>query len=196
MPDDSGIYKGFRTIKAKSSADWRQWLAENHKSQRGVWLIIYHKASNIQSVSYDESVDQALCFGWVDSKPNKRNQHSYYQYFSRRKPSSNWSRVNKEKVQKLLSENLMSEAGLKMVELAKETGTWDALNDVENLVIPDDMLKSFQEYVHALPNWDKFPRSVKRGILEWIFNAKRPETRRERIRKAVSLAEKNERALF
>jgi uncharacterized protein YdeI (YjbR/CyaY-like superfamily) len=179
---------------ANDTAAWRKWLAENHDEQQFIWLIIYKKASEIPSVYIGEAIDEALCFGWVDSKVNKRNSESYYTYFSKRNPKSNWSRVNKEKIDRLQKAGKMETAGLKMIEIAKATGTWTALDDVENLVIPDDLDKAFDEYPNARKHFEDFPRSVKRAILEWIFNAKRLPTRAKRIQETASLAEKNERA--
>lgn len=143
---------------------------------------------------YPEAVDEALCFGWVDSKPNKRDHQSYYQYFAKRNPKSNWSRVNKQKVERLLQEGRMAPPGIAMIERAKENGTWTALDDVENLLIPVDLQAEFDLNAVALKNWKEFPRSVKRGILEWIFNAKRSNTRQKRIKETVTLAARNERA--
>lgn len=186
---------GVTTTYATSPEDWRNWLARNHQQQQSVWLIIYKKDCAVPSVTYSEAVDEALCFGWIDSKPNKRDADSYYQYFSARKPTSNWSRVNKEKIARLEAAGKLAPAGEKMVRLAKESGSWDALNEVEDLIIPTDMLAVFGQYpAAARQNWEAFPRSVKRGILEWIFNAKRPPTRAKRIDQTVSMAAKNERA--
>ncbi len=185
---------GVPTFHAKNGAAWRKWLEENHAQTSSVWLIIYRKGSAIPSVYYDEAVDEALCFGWVDSKPNKRDDESYYQFFSRRNPKSNWSRVNKNKVAKLIAENRMAPAGLKMVETAQQSGTWTALDEVENLVVPPDLQKAFDENSAAFDHWNAFPPSARRGILEWIFNAKRPETRAKRIAQTATMAAQGLRA--
>ncbi|WP_373511335.1 YdeI family protein [Persicitalea sp.] len=185
---------GVGTFFARSAAEWRAWLAENHATAQSVWLIIYKKASDIPSVYYPEAVDEALCFGWIDSKGNKRNAESYFQFFSKRNPKSNWSGVNKRKIKKLLKENRMAHAGLEMVEIAKKSGTWDALNDVENGIVPEDLMNAFEKYPQAAKHFDAFPKSVKRGILEWIFNAKRPATRQKRIEETAALAAENNRA--
>jgi uncharacterized protein YdeI (YjbR/CyaY-like superfamily) len=185
---------GIGTFHAQSSAEWRNWLEENHQSEKSVWLIIYRKDSQVPSVYYPEAVDEALCFGWIDSKPNKRDDASYYQFFSKRNPKSNWSKVNKEKVEKLMAQKLMTAAGLKMIELAKHTGTWTALDDVENLTLPNDLQAAFDHNNIAFEYWDKFSRSSKRGILEWILNAKKPETRQKRIDETVRLASENIKA--
>ncbi len=192
--DQLELKNGVKCYQAPSRADWRAWLSQNHESEKSVWLIIYKKESGVPSVYYPEAVDEALCFGWVDSKPNKRDDKSYYQFFAKRNPKSNWSRVNKEKVELLLKENLMAPAGLKMIELAKESGTWNALDDVENLILPSDLQAVFDQNSSAYEHWGKFPRSSKRGILEWIFNAKRKETRAKRIEETVRLASENLRA--
>lgn len=179
---------------AKDQQAWRQWLADNHDTADAVWLIIYKKESSTPSVYYPEAVDEAMCFGWVDSKPNKRDEESYYQYFSKRNPKSNWSRVNKEKVARLNKAGKMASAGLAMVEQAKASGTWDALNEVENLIVPDDLQKALKAVPNANTNFAAFPPSTRRGILEWIFNAKRAETRKKRINETAQLAGKNIRA--
>ena len=185
---------GVEAIEAKNAGQWRSWLEANHASKKSVWLIIYRKESAIPSVYYNEAVDEALCYGWIDSKPNKRDDESYYQFFSKRNPKSNWSKVNKSKVERLLKAGKMSKAGKAMIRLAKETGTWSALDQVENLINPEDLQNAFDKNKKAYENWSTFPPSVRRGILEWIFNAKRPETRQKRILETVSLAEENIRA--
>lgn len=187
-------YNGVKTFYAESKTAWRNWLIENHQNESKLWLIIYKKDSGIPSITYDQAVDEALCFGWVDSSINKRDDESFYQYFAKRNPKSNWSRVNKLKVEKLISEGLMSDTGLKMIELAKLTGTWTALDDVENLISPPDLQEALDQNPSAQEYYNLFPRSVKRGILEWLMNAKQAETRLKRITEIVSKAERNERA--
>ncbi|MBC8034108.1 MAG: YdeI/OmpD-associated family protein [Chitinophagaceae bacterium] len=190
------LRNGVKTFYAKSAKHWRAWLAKNHQVEASVWLIIYKKESGVATVYYPEAVDEALCFGWIDSKPNKRDDTSYFQFFSKRKPKSNWSKVNKQKVERLLAEGRMAPAGLEMVELAKRTGTWNALNEVEDTVMPPDLKAAFAKDKVASANWNKFPRSSRRGILEWILNAKRPETRNKRIEETVRLAAENIRANY
>jgi uncharacterized protein YdeI (YjbR/CyaY-like superfamily) len=186
--------KGIKTFHAKTRSAWRKWLEKNSRSVKSVWLIIYHKGNKTPSVYYPKAVDEALCFGWVDSKPNKRDHESYYQFFSKRNPKSKWSKINKEKVERLIAEGLMTPAGMEMVTLAKELGTWDALTTVDNLEEPDDLKKVFLKNKTGYKNWQAFPPSTKRGILGWILNAKRSETRSKRIEETVSLAAKNIRA--
>jgi uncharacterized protein YdeI (YjbR/CyaY-like superfamily) len=187
-------YKDIPTFHAKSQAEWRKWLEKNHTIEKAVWLIIYKKESGIPTVYYPEAVDEALCFGWIDSKPNKRDEKSYYQFFSQRKPKSNWSKVNKEKVKRLMTENKMAPAGLAMIELAKKTGTWTALDKISALEMPITLKEVFEKNKKARTNFDAFPPSTKRGIYEWIINAKTAATQEKRILETVTLAAKNIRA--
>ena len=185
---------GVKTFYAKTQKDWRKWLEKNHRSEKAVWLIFYKKGSGIQSTNYAEALEEALCFGWIDSKANKRDDESYYQYFAKRKPESNWSKVNKDKVAKLIEKGLMTPAGFESVETAKQNGKWSALDEVEELIIPSELKLLFDKNKKAIANWDKFSRSVKRAILLWISNAKRPETRKKRINETVELASNNIKA--
>jgi uncharacterized protein YdeI (YjbR/CyaY-like superfamily) len=182
------------TFYAKSQMEWRDWLQKNHLLKESIWLIIYKKETDIPSVYYPEAVDEALCFGWIDSLPNKRDEKSYYQFFSKRKLKSNWSKVNKLKIEKLIRQNKMMPQGIKMVEYAKKNDTWDALNKVDILLIPNEMAVLFESNQTAKRNFDNFPPSIKRGILEWIYNAKQDATRLKRITETVSLAAQNIRA--
>jgi uncharacterized protein YdeI (YjbR/CyaY-like superfamily) len=194
LPNIEPDYKGVHTCYVADQLAWRNWLAENHQTAKNVWLVIFRKNGPIPSVIYDEAVDEALCFGWIDSSIAKRDAESYYQFFARRNPKSNWSRVNKLKIEKLIANGRMAPAGLAMVELAIKTGTWDALNDVEDLIIPLDLQNALAENPTAETNYNQFPRSAKRGILEWLLNAKQPTTRQKRIAEIVGKAEINQRA--
>ena len=188
------IYAGIKTFYAKNRKTWRSWLEKNNDKEKSVWLIIYRKDTAKKSVNYAEAVEEALCFGWIDSKANKRDEESFYQFFTRRNLKSNWSRVNKERVAKLIDDRLMTSRGLETIELAKRNGTWTALDKIENLELPIDLKKALKQSAEAAKYFDAFPRSVKKGILEWIQNAKKEETREKRIKETVSLALKNIRA--
>jgi len=188
------IYAGIKTFYAKNRKTWRSWLEKNNVKEKSVWLIIYRKDTAKKSVNYAEAVEEALCFGWIDSKANKRDEESFYQFFTRRNLKSNWSRVNKERVAKLIDDRLMTSRGLETIELAKRSGTWTALDKIENLELPIDLKKALKQSAEAAKYFDAFPRSVKKGILEWIQNAKKEETREKRIKETVSLALKNIRA--
>jgi uncharacterized protein YdeI (YjbR/CyaY-like superfamily) len=181
-------------VHPKSRKQWRTWLERNHLKSPGVWLVTYKKETGKPRIDYAEAVEELLCFGWVDSKASKLDDERSMLLCTPRKPKSAWSRPNKERVARLTAEGLMAPRGVELVELAKRTGTWDALNDVEALVEPEDLKARLDTSRAARTNWDAFPRSVKRGILEWILNAKRPETRQKRIEETVSQAAKNLRA--
>ncbi|TDH24256.1 hypothetical protein EXU57_15710 [Segetibacter sp. 3557_3] len=187
-------YKNIQAVHAPTRKQWREWLVKNHDTENSVWLIIYHKASGTPSVYYAEAVEEALCFGWVDSKGNKRDSESSYLYFARRKPRSNWSKPNRERVERLISEGLMTPAGQKMIDLAKATGTWQALVQIDNLVIPEDLRQAFDQNPVAYQHFMGFSDSAKRMMLEWVLNAKKPETRQNRIFEIVNKAAQNIKA--
>jgi uncharacterized protein YdeI (YjbR/CyaY-like superfamily) len=169
-------------------------LERHHTRSEGVWLISYKKASGKPRFEYEEAVEEALCFGWIDSKPNKLDNERSMLWFAPRKPGSGWSRPNKRRVEKLIRAGRMAPAGLARVESAKQDGSWSALDAIEALEIPPDLARAFATRRAARRYFDAFPRSVKRGILEWIANAKRPETRARRVEETVGLAAKNIRA--
>jgi uncharacterized protein YdeI (YjbR/CyaY-like superfamily) len=179
---------------AKDRDAWRKWLQKNHDRERFVWLIIHHKKSDTPSVYYDEAVEEALCFGWIDSKPNKRDAESFYLYFAKRNPKSKWSKINKDRVERMIKAKRMHRSGLQMIRIAKENNTWTALDEVDKLVVPPDMKRAFSKDAQAKANFENFPPSTRRGILEWILSAKKEETRKKRIDETVTLASKNIRA--
>lgn len=182
------------SIHPKTRGAWRAWLEKNHARSEGVWLITFKKATGKPRVEYAEAVEEALCFGWVDSKPSKLDEERSMLYFAPRKKGSGWSKPNKERIERMIAEGRMRPAGLEKIEAAKKDGTWTKLDAVEELTIPPDLRKALKANGKALVNWDAFPRSVKRGILEWIVNAKRPETRAKRVEETASLAAENKRA--
>lgn len=182
------------SIHAHTTADWRAWLAANHTRAEGVWLITWKKTAGKPTISYEESVEEALCFGWVDSKGNKLDDERTMLWFAPRKAGSGWSRPNKARVERLIAQGRMTPAGLAKIEAAKADGSWVLLDAVENLEVPDDLAAEFDNYPAARANFDAFPRSARRGILEWIVQAKRPETRAKRIAETARLAQENERA--
>lgn len=179
---------------AENRATWRQWLTENHDRVTGVWLIYNKKGSGQPHLPYDEAVEEALCFGWVDSKPGKVDAVRSRLYFAPRKPGSGWSAPNKARIERLTAAGLMMPAGLDKVAAAQADGSWSMLDGVEALEIPSDLLAALRQYPQAEVYFNGFPRSVKRGILEWILQAKRPETRAKRIAETAQLASQNQRA--
>jgi len=182
------------SIHPKTRLEWRQWLEQHHTRREGIWLISYKKATGKPRLEYDEAVEEALCFGWIDSKPNKLDAERSMLWFAPRKPGTNWSKINQDRVEKLIAAGLMAPAGLAKVEAAQNDGSWYALDAVEALQIPPDLAAALAAFPNAARNFDAFPRSVKRGILEWISIAKRPETRTMRIQETARLADQNIRA--
>jgi uncharacterized protein YdeI (YjbR/CyaY-like superfamily) len=181
-----------QTISPASRAEWRTWLAAYHATSGSIWLVLPKKGSGLAGAAYPEAVDEALCFGWVDSLPRKLDETRSLILMSPRKPRSNWSAVNKAKVARMIEAGLMTSAGLAAVDAAKANGAWDALEAVEALETPADLAVAFTPQARAL--WDAFPRSARRGILEWILNARTPETRARRIAETADKAGRNERA--
>jgi uncharacterized protein YdeI (YjbR/CyaY-like superfamily) len=181
------------TYYAKNRMEWHDWLRKNYSTSPGVWLIYYKKTSGKPTVSYEEAVEEALSFGWIDSKANTLDEERYIQIFTPRKPGSNWSKINKQRVKKLIEQGLMNSAGIEKIEAAKKDGSWNFLDDVENLVIPLDLKQALGSNMAAKTNFETFSDSVKKQILYWIKSAKREATRKNRIEKTVKLAAQNEK---
>jgi uncharacterized protein YdeI (YjbR/CyaY-like superfamily) len=175
-------------------AEWRAWLEQNHTRPNGVWMISYKKAVGKPYVTYDEAVEEALCFGWIDSKGNKLDDERTMLWFTPRKPRTGWSKPNKERVVRLLAAGLMAEAGQAKIDAAQRDGSWSALDAVEALEIPPDLAAALATYESAQTHFEAFPRSVKRSILVWVASAKTPATRARRIEETARLAQENQRA--
>ena len=171
--------------------EWRDWLKLNHNEKEAVWLIFYRKKSADFNLTWSESVDEALCFGWIDSTKKTIDEERYRQYFSRRKQKSMWSKVNKEKVKTLIEKGLMKEGGYKSIEIAKENESWTFLDEVDALVIPEDLKKEFTKHKGSLEYFGSLSNSVKKILFHWIISAKRPETRQKRIVEIAENAGKN-----
>lgn len=185
---------GIPAFYACTNEEWRNWLEENGAREKAVCLILYHKKSKTPCIDYKESIEHALCFGWIDSKANKRNEESSYLQFTPRKSKSNWSNVNKERVARMTMQGLMRPAGQAMIDLAKANGSWDILEDAQNAIIPWDLEKMFDKNALAFENFQRFSPSSRRMILEWITKAKKEETREKRIVQTVELAARNIKA--
>lgn len=185
--------QALETFSPKSRQEWRDWLQENHDKKQSIWLIYFKKESKLPSVVYSEAVDEAICFGWIDSKSKPIDSDSYMQFFCRRKPKSVWSKINKEKIARLTEEGLMTKAGFDCIEVAKQNGSWTILDEAEALMVPDDLESAFQGSSMAREYFLSLSRSDKRNILQWLVLAKRPETRQNRIDEIVTLAEENQK---
>ena len=149
----------------KNKEEWRNWLKENHMVKDSIWLMFYRKDSPNYNLNWSEAVDEALCFGWIDSTKKSIDNEKYVQYFCKRKPKSNWSKINKDKVKILIEQGLMEEAGSKSVEIAKENGSWSFLDAVEALVIPEDLKEEFANYQGSIEYFDSLSKSAKKDFI-------------------------------
>ncbi len=179
--------KDTESFYPQSQQDWREWLQENHDKKQSVWLICYKKQTGIPTLSWSDAVDEALCFGWIDSIRKTVDEDKFIQFYSRRKPNSTWSKVNKEKVQRFINDG-MHESGLRKIEIAKQNGSWNILDTVDELLIPDDLAKAFQSFPGSLEYFSGLSKSVKKMMLYWLVSAKREETRQKRITEIASQA--------
>lgn len=180
-------------VHAETRAEWRAWLEANHASESGAWLVSWRRGHGPR-VEYEEAVEEALCFGWIDSQGSNIDERRSKQYYAPRKPGSGWAATNKARVERLIAEGLMRPAGLEAIERAKANGSWTLLDSVEAGEIPDDLAAALAAAPPARANFDAFGKSAKRAMLEWTAQAKRPETRAARIRQIAERAAVNERA--
>lgn len=185
---------GRGSVHAETRADWRDWLLAHEDDTDGVWLVSWKKATGRPAVPYAEAVEEGLCVGWIDSRPGKLDEERSLLWFAPRRNGSAWSRPNKERVARLSAAGLMRPRGAAIVAAAQRDGSWNRLDDVEDLVEPDELRAALDADPTARAAWDNFPRSAKRGILEWIVQAKRPETRTARVGTTVSEAHVGRRA--
>ncbi|WP_406232242.1 YdeI family protein [Nocardia sp. NBC_01009] len=179
---------------ASTIDDWRTWLAQNSQSEKEIWLVIHHKDSGVPSLRYHEAIEHALCYGWIDGLHRKRDANSSQLRFSPRAPRSTWSRVNRERAANMIEQGLMTERGQALIELATAKGTWEVVADGERWAVPDDLRALLDRNDAARTNFESFPPSSKRLILEWIVTAKHADTRERRINRTVELAAVNVRA--
>lgn len=190
----SGQSKAFKRVEITSRAQWRAWLDTNHDCGESVWLVTYKKKVGALHVPYSDLVEEALCFGWIDSLPRKLDDDRTMLLLSPRKPGSAWSVANKERAERMIAVGLMTPAGLAKIEQAKADGKWEFLDDVAALAIPADLEAAFIRYPGSRGHFAAFPPSVRRGILEWIKQAKRAETRAKRVEETAEQASYNLRA--
>lgn len=174
--------------------EWRKWLDQNHESSDGIWLVYWKKGTGKPYIPYPETVEEALCFGWVDSRTNRLDEERTMLFFTPRNPKSPWSRSNKERIARLAEERRMAPAGLKLVEQAKADGSWNIYDEIEDLVIPPDLAGALSKDEVARAYFEAFPGSSKKNMLWWIKTAKKPETRTARVEKVVQLAAQNRMA--
>jgi uncharacterized protein YdeI (YjbR/CyaY-like superfamily) len=184
----------YEQVEVVSATELRDWLSEHWDSSPGIWLVTYKKAAGERYLPYEDIVREVLCYGWIDGRARALDELRSQLLLTPRKPTSKWSRPNKIRIAELEAAGRMAPPGRAVVEAAKASGTWTALDDVENLVEPPELTDALDAVPAARANWDAFPRSTRRATLEWIAAAKRPATRDRRVAETVELATRNLRA--
>lgn len=181
-------------VEVTSRAQWREWLAEHHMRKSGVWLIYWKKGNADKHIGYVAIVEEALCFGWIDSTARSLDKERAMLHVCPRKPNSMWSKVNKGHVDRLIASKRMMPAGLNAIEVAKANGSWATLDAVDSLEVPEDLARALARNTLAETHFSAFPPSARKYILYWVSSARTPTTREKRISEVVSLAERNIRA--
>ena len=181
-------------VHADDRATWRAWLEENHASATGVWLVTWRPRSGRIGLDYEAAIEEALCFGWVDSTGGRVDDERGKLYFAPRKPRSVWAATNKARVERLIADGRMQPAGLAAIERAKANGSWSVLDSAERLAVPDDLARALADCPPAADNFAAFPPSARKMLLAWIATAQRPATRAARITEVAAAAQRNERA--
>ena len=175
----------------KNDKDWRKWLSENHILSEGVYLIFYKVENEEASMRCEEAVRVALCFGWIDSTVKSLGKGKRRQYFCKRNPKSVWSALNKKYIAALISQNLMHQKGLEIIEIGKKNGSWSALDAVESGIISEDLQQEFAKNETAFSNYLNFAPSYRKSYLYWLHQAKRAATRKNRIIEIIRLCDEN-----
>ena len=178
----------YERVHPESPAEWRRWLAANHASSPGVWLVSWKKSTGKPAVAYDAAVEEALCFGWIDSLAKTVDEERSRQLYTPRRPRSGWSQTNKERVERLTAAGAMEPAGVAAVDTAKANGSWSKLDRAAALAMPDDLAAALAAQPEASAGWGAYPPFVQRGSLAWVEDAKRPETRARRIAEVTAAA--------
>lgn len=177
----------------KSDTQWREWLHTNHTQSGGIYLIFYTVDHEMESMRWEEAVRVALCYGWIDSTVKSLGNGKRRQYFCPRKSNSGWSKINKDHIKELKAAGLMHSSGLESIKIAKKNGSWTALDDVENGVIPEDLQMAFDKNNKAFTNYLGLTRGQRKSYLYWLNNAKREETRQKRIKEIIDLCKANKK---
>ncbi|WP_158838095.1 YdeI/OmpD-associated family protein [Polaribacter sp. L3A8] len=175
----------------KNDIEWRNWLSKNHDSSNGIHLIFYKVAHKNESMRWEEAVKVALCFGWIDATVRSLGDGKRKQYFCQRKPKSVWSAVNKKHIKNLMADDLMHQKGLEIIKIAKQNGSWAALDDVEKGIIPEDLQNEFDANKTAFANFKNFAPSYRKSYLYWLKQAKRETTRQNRIIEIIRFCNSN-----
>ena len=181
-------------VHADDRATWRTWLEANHATERGAWLVTWRARSGRVGLDYEAAVEEALCFGWVDSTGGRFDDDRGKLYFAPRKARSAWAATNKARVERLIADGRMAPEGLAAIEQAKANGSWTILDGPERLEVPADLAAALDGAPPAAVNFGAFPPSARKMQLAWIAQAQRPETRAQRVRQVAESAARNERA--
>jgi uncharacterized protein YdeI (YjbR/CyaY-like superfamily) len=181
-------------VHAETAADWAAWLERHHERGDGVWLTTWRPQTGRPVLGYQDAVVEALRFGWIDSKAGKGDTERSQLWFSPRRKGSPWARTNKARIERLEREGRMAPAGIAVLEAARADGSWTKLDAVEDLTVPHDLAAAFDAYPGSRERWDAFPPSARRGILEWIVQARRAPTRAKRVEETARLAATGKRA--
>jgi uncharacterized protein YdeI (YjbR/CyaY-like superfamily) len=179
-----------KKVQPKSRAAWHAWLEKNHAAATGVWLVFAKKHTGLPTLSYEDAVQEALCFGWIDSILKSIDDRFHMQMFTPRKAKSAWSVTNKARLAKLMKAGLMAPAGLAAVKEAKKSGSWDSYASVDALTMPPELKKALDANPDAKKNWPTYTESAQRSFLHMVNDAKRPETREKRVRRVIDLLSK------
>ena len=187
----------YKTTHPKTRGDWRKWLKKNHSTSPGIWMIYYKRETGKRKFNMADAVEEALCFGWIDSIAKKLDSERTMQKFTPRKPKSVWSKINKQRIEKLIEQKLMTPAGMIKIEEARKNGSWDTLNSsdfhAENNSLPGELLKAFSKSKKSLENFKAFPPGYRKRFLFWIDSAKTPETKAARIKQTLLMAAANKK---
>ena len=181
-------------VHVETAAEFGEWLAANHATMTGVWLVTWRTATGKPAPSYDDLVVEALRFGWIDSTAGTLDDERTMLRFTPRRPGSGWSRSNKERIARLETRGGLEAAGRAVLDAARADGSWSLLDSVEALEVPDDLAAALDRTPGAREQWEGFPPSAKKQILHWIVQAKRPATRNKRVTEAAQKAARGERA--
>lgn len=183
-------------LRPANAAGWRTWLTQNHQHAVTIWVAVSKKNADRPTLSQSEAVDEALCYGWIDGTARSLDGQYFLQSFSRRKPRSAWSKINKEKISRFEKAGRMAQPGLDSIAVAKENGYWSILDEVEALVLPVDLTKALRKQPSAKSFFNALARSHKKRLLQWIVLAQRPETRAKRIEEIVLAAAEGRKPVY
>ena len=192
-----GSKKDYKRFHPKTRTEWRKWLEKNHLTSAGIWMVYYKKETGKRKFSYEEAVEEALCFGWIDSAPKKIDEERSALKFTPSKPKSIWSKLNKQRIEKLIEQKLMTAIGLAKIEQAQRDGSWNILNSsdfhTDNNSLPAELEKAFSRNKKAKDNFMAFAPGYRKRFLFWIDGAKQVETRKARIKQTILMAAANKK---